>query len=111
MQSDPWDLFQDDKKPGVVGPEKSSQDYEIKYGAKVPTEDGRPWVIIIKSMTSKQAMELGPVLGNLGITGTFRSGHVADLLVKQLENEQATIKQQQDMPKWQRRKDKIWKRS
>ena len=59
----------------------AKREAEIKRsGVVMPDDDYKPWVIIIDSMCTRQAWQLGPILGAHGVHGVFQSGPMAQQL-------------------------------
>ena len=57
---------------------------ELKMaGIEDRDDDFKPWVIIVESMSTRQACELGPILKAFGITGVFQAGALAEQMAAQ----------------------------
>lgn len=51
-----------------------------RSGLKLPDDDAQPWVIIVDEMTTRQAWQVGPILGAHGVHGVFKAGPMAQQL-------------------------------
>ena len=52
----------------------------VRSGVKFPDDDYQPWVIIVDRMCTRQAWQLGPILGAHGVHGVFKAGDMAQQL-------------------------------
>ena len=62
----------------------AEHEVELKRsGVEYPDDDYKPWVIIVDSMCTRQAWQVGPILAAHGVHGVFQSGQLAEQLAGQ----------------------------
>lgn len=72
---------QDHQNIDKIDEETRRREAELtRSGVKFPDDDAQPWVIIVDEMTTRQAWQIGPILGAHGVHGVFKAGPMAQQL-------------------------------
>ena len=79
--SDAWRSQENAQDVSEIDEDTRRREAELtRSGVKFPDDDYQPWVIIVDRMCTRQAWQLGPILGAHGVHGVFKAGFMAQQL-------------------------------
>lgn len=87
------------QKPEILKP--PDDDYGYFNGVRTENNNPHPVVIIVKSMTTLQACQIGKMLTQYGVTGVMQGGPLAEQLVQQWVDRPLT---EEPVKRWKHKK-------